>query len=504
MFLRVSSEVANCTSFICGFAFLLPFCMLFPSRFLLRFLVPLLCVGSAIFFMRAMDARKMPDLGAEHRVRFLNEFSANQEPDTDWQAYLRIEDALAAELDDKILKGRAAVGLVDRYSRNSLTFPDRFDGNWNRSYELAAAAPIGVAVLLHGLSDSPYSLLATAEALAGAGYNVVVPRMPGHGFAVGGLQQARSEDWIAATRIAVRRAMQLPASERSMIIAGYSNGGLLAVDFALRCADVGLPCPDKLVLISPAITVTRLASVANLHGFVSWMPYFEKFAWISILPEIDPFKFTSFPKRAAWEIRKVSRRVAGMLDDPARVALLPPILTFQSIVDSTVGSTAISDTLYRKLPDNGSKLIVYDVNRNHTAVHLMNSLPANTLELLDATSSQTYDLTLLRNRSGLGLDVESVTLAAGSIELQTVATGLKWPADVYSLSHIALPFRADDQIYGDGRLNRGDEFSVVLGAMAPRGERGVLTLPADFFLRARYNPFHRYQTEEMIRWLGTE
>jgi pimeloyl-ACP methyl ester carboxylesterase len=367
-----------------------------------------------------------------------------------------------------------------------------------------AAAPIGVAVLLHGLSDSPYSLLSTAKALAGAGYNVVVPRMPGHGFAVGGLQQARSEDWAAATRIAVRRAMQLPASDRSMIIAGYSNGGLLAVDFALRCAEVGLQCPDKLVLISPAIAVTNLASVANLHGFVSWIPYFEKFAWISILPEIDPFKFTSFPKRAAWEIRSISSRVAGLLDDSAHVAMLPPILTFQSIVDSTVGSIAVSDTLYRKLPENGSKLIAYDVNRNHAAAQLMNTRPDDTLGLLSSPSPLRYDITLLQNRDGFGPDVETVTMPAGSIEPQTVATGLKWPADVYSLSHIALPFRADDPIYGDGRFNRDSEFHFVLGALTPRGERGVLTLPAEFFLRARYNPFHRYQTDEMIRWLRAE
>jgi esterase/lipase len=41
-----------------------------------------------------------------------------------------------------------------------------------------------------------------AQTMVDAGYNVVVPRMPGHGFAVGGLLDARWEDWAAAVRIA--------------------------------------------------------------------------------------------------------------------------------------------------------------------------------------------------------------------------------------------------------------------------------------------------------------
>ena len=44
-----------------------------------------------------------------------------------------------------------------------------------------------------------------------------------------------------------------------------------------------------LVLLSPAIAVSPLAIVTNLHSLISWMPYFEKFKWQSILPEVDPF-----------------------------------------------------------------------------------------------------------------------------------------------------------------------------------------------------------------------
>lgn len=42
---------------------------------------------------------------------------------------------------------------------------------------------------------------------------------------------------------------------------------------------------------------------------------------------------------------------------------LPPILTFQSVMDSTVSTRAVVESLYRYLPDNGSELVVFDINQ---------------------------------------------------------------------------------------------------------------------------------------------
>ena len=112
---------------------------------------------------------------------------------------------------------------LDRYSEDSLTNPNKFDGDWNRSFELTASTARGVAVMLHGLTDSPYSMLPTAQSAVGAGYNVIVPRMAGHGFAVGGMLQARWEDWAAITRIAVRRAMEIREADQPFLMVGYSN-----------------------------------------------------------------------------------------------------------------------------------------------------------------------------------------------------------------------------------------------------------------------------------------
>ena len=168
------------------------------TKFAVRMAAALVAIAFVIYFVRAFDSRRFPDLRSEYRIHFDSEFEASQEADTGWGDLLKIEDALAEELEQKIDADLRPDSLLDRYSEDSLTNPNKFDGDWNRSFELTAATPRGVAVMLHGLSDSPYSMLPTAQSAVGAGYNVIVPRMAGHGFAVGGMLQARWEDWAVA------------------------------------------------------------------------------------------------------------------------------------------------------------------------------------------------------------------------------------------------------------------------------------------------------------------
>lgn len=464
----------------------------------------LVAVLLTVYFVTAFGSRRMMPMADEHRITFKHEFRARDEERTDWAEYLAIEQRLAAELEEKIDSEARPDSLLDRYSDDSLSYPGRFSSNWNRSYELAVPSPRGVAVMLHGLSDSPYSMLSTAQTLAGAGYNVVVPRMPGHGFAVGGLVEARREDWTAAVRVAIRRAASRPGGDRSLLLVGYSNGALLSLDFALRCEEYDdLPCPDALVLMSPAIAVNPLAFVTNFHSLVSKFPYFENFRYMSLLPEIDPFKFTSFPKRAAWEIYRISRGVHEMLAMPDRAATLPPVLTFQSLVDNTVSTPAVKMMLYDRLPANGSELVVYDINRHSSAVHLMRNPPIDPSAYFSDLAPLDFGVTVIRNRVRTGVDVDGFTLAAGATEGTVKQLPFRWPAGVFSMSHIAIPFRSDDMIYGNGSSAPAGESGLQLGAAAPRGESGVLTLSPAYFLRARHNPFSAFQERRIVEWLAT-
>ena len=469
---------------------------------MLRVLSAAALIVLTVYVVRAFDSRRMPDLAPEHRIHFESEFSAAKEQDTDWAAYMAIDRAVAAELEQKIEKNDRPENVLDRYWRGSVTYPDKFDGKWNQSYELSVPSARGHAVLLHGLSDSPYTMLATAQTLAGAGYNVSVPRMPGHGFAVGGLLQVGWEDWMAATRIAIRHAASTISADRELIIVGYSNGGLVALNYALNCDDdQALRCPDKMIFLSPAIAVSSAARVANWHAAVSWIPYFEKFKWLTVFPEIDPFKFTSFPKRTGWEIHKLATRTHKLMRDKTRTAKLPPVLTFQSVVDNTVSSRAVVDILYDRVPDNGSELVVYDVNRNSSIVALMRRTPKDPAEHLEALAPYSYGVTILRNVTATGLSLGSLRLPAHEKTARRNQTNLTWPFGVYSLSHIAIPFRPDDPLYGDGSGSDPNNPGLVLGDIAPRGELGMLLLTPNYFLRTRYNPFYRFQAEFTRSWL---
>ena len=113
----------------------------------------LLTLALLVYVAVAFISRNKPDLGPEHRIYFEHEFDASQEETTDWSAYLAIEDRLADELTEKVPAASRPDSLVDRYSVTSVTSPHRFDGNWNRSYEMRAVSPRGVAVLIHGLSS---------------------------------------------------------------------------------------------------------------------------------------------------------------------------------------------------------------------------------------------------------------------------------------------------------------------------------------------------------------
>ncbi len=238
-----------------------------------------------------------------------------------------------------------------------------------------------------------------------------------------------------------------------------------------------------------------------MHAVITWIPYFEKSKWQSILPEIDPFKFTSFPMRAAWEIYKLSGRTHKQLGKAAEVAELPPILTFQSVADNTVSASAIVTHLYDKLPSNCSELVVYDVNRNSTALHLMKNLPEDPADYFESVAPLKFGVAILRNRHPHGREVELVTLAAGQLEPVVEATEYNWPLEIYSLSHIAVPFRTDDQVYGDGSGLSDDDPGLAFGALAPRGEKGVLRLTPAYFLRTRYNPFFGFQESYLLEWL---
>src|SRR5262249_56701774 len=137
-------------------------------------------------------------------------------------------------------------------------------------------------------------------------------------------------DWAAATRLAVREARRRTAPTAPLHLIGFSNGGALALKYALDAiADPQEARPDRLVLISPMIGITRFARFAGLAGLPALLPAFAKAAWLGIVPEFNPFKYNSFPvngARQSYRLTRVLQQQVARYGREGLLAELPPII----------------------------------------------------------------------------------------------------------------------------------------------------------------------------------
>jgi hypothetical protein len=325
------------------------------------------------------------------------------------------------------------------------------------------------------------------EAIHSRGATVLGLRLPGHGTAPGALLSTRRQDWLAATAYGVDRLGDRLAG-RPLWIAAYSTGATLALLHTLEAVSRGGPQPVAgLILLAPAVELPWAARFALWHRILAWLPYFTKFRWHEVKPECDPCKYGSFPKRAGAEAYRLTRRLWSLVKklDPRQQGELPPILAFQSLADDTVVASGIV-ALMGSLGRAGDELVLFDLNRSPELDGLLSDddeLTFPSRSLVEG-GQPPFTLTLVTNRE-TGGEVEALTWPAGCQSLAAAGArrgrlAERWPADVFSLSHLALPVAADDPLYGA---------ASELGATVPRGEREVLAQPLEDLLRLRWNPF---------------
>ena len=224
-----------------------------------------------------------PELKPWHKAKFDAEFrAADNTRIRTLDDYMRNEERVFEQLRERVYARIDAEdrGMLNRYSARSLSDPSHYSTNWNRTIELPVASAQRGALLVHGLSDSPYSLRALAQRLHAEGYHVVVLRLPGHGTAPSGLLDVEWSDWAAAVRIAARHLRERIGTEAPLYFVGYSTGAALAVEYALeRVAGADLPRVDGLVLLAPAIGVSPAAALAVWQARMARVPGLGKAAW---------------------------------------------------------------------------------------------------------------------------------------------------------------------------------------------------------------------------------
>ena len=471
-------------------------------RFVKRALIGATLIAVTLLAARAWDSQRGAPLEPWHTY-IPHELSAPELEKTDWAGYLKAEDAIFESLRREVTQKLPEHDRVpvNRYFDGSPVYPAKFARDWNRSYVLEPeGTPAGAVVLLHGLTDSPYSLRHVAQRYKAHGFVSVAIRLPAHGTVPGALTKVEWEDWQAATKLAVREARRRIDPSKPLHIVGFSNGGALALKYALDAIDdPALARPDRLFLISPMIGITSLARFAGLAGLPAILPAFAKASWIVTLPEFNPFKYNSFPINGARQSHRLTRaiqdRIARYAGD-GRLGQLPPVITFQSIIDFTVSTRAIISALYVHLPRNGSELVLFDLNRAAKFSPLLRSATETILTRVLPEPPRQFRTTVITNAAPGSSEMVATVTEAGESTDRTTPLGLSYPPDIYSLSHVALPFPMTDSLYGLLPDN-SEDFGINLGAMASRGERGALIMSLDSLLRVTSNPFFPYLVQRI-------
>jgi len=221
--------------------------------------------------------------------------------------------------------------------------------------------------------------------------------------------------------------------------------------------------------------------------------------------EFDPYKYNSFPTNAADVVYKLTLSVKKRLARRAKSSpdfVLPPVLVFKSAVDATVSTNAVVDNLLSLLEPYRHRLVLFDANRIAARKMLLTADPGPINKRLLNDESLPFSVIFIGNANEDSFEVVARHKAPFSgPPTDGQSLGLEWPPYVVSLSHVGVPFAADDPLYGSVPPTTRNQ--LYLGNLALRGERGLSSIPAEWVMRMRYNPFYEIVEEGTIEWIDS-
>ena len=444
-----------------------------------------------------------PEPKVWHTAHLEEEFTAAKAGQvTTIAGYRQLEDRLFAELKTKVLDQvtPAERNPFNRFATGSRSDPGVWPTNWNRTFEITPEHPAGAALLLHGLTDSPYSMRSIGEHLAARGLKVVGLRLPGHGTAPSGLLSFEVEDMQAAVRMAMLDLRGQMGPDRPIYIVGYSNGAALAVDYTVSAVEgADQPMPAGLVLHVASDRhqqARRHRASAHRHIVRAGL---GRAAWQVIETEFDPYKYSSFSFHAAGETQRLTtglQRRIERLANGGKITGFPPVLAFQSAVDATIVAPVLVHALFEHLAPESHELVLFDVNRFSGIQALLVADPGPLTQQVLSMPDRSFGLTVITNADPGTSQVMELRAEPGSTQQAARLLDLSWPERVFSLSHVALPFPLTDSLYGY-EVAADDTNHVQLGRVQVHGENGVLAIPDWVLTRQRSNPFHAYVIERI-------
>jgi esterase/lipase len=233
--------------------------------------------------------------------------------------------------------------IVDGNAPFELKPPPDFSAGQQKPYRRGV-------LLTHGLTGSPYSMRHLAAFFQKNGFRVMAVLLPGHGTQPGDLLEVSWQEWVKTVAYGSHK---LAGEVDEVYLAGYSIGGALSVYQSLRDNRV-----RGLFLFAPAFRITRWGALANLHKLYSWLMPSRK--WVDIKPDLDIYKYESFPKNAAAQTYALTKALNVQLQQPQLQGqgLDIPVFAVASADDMTVNTSVIFEFMARAChPSN--KLVLY-------------------------------------------------------------------------------------------------------------------------------------------------
>ncbi|PNH80483.1 carboxylesterase [Arthrobacter sp. AFG20] len=213
-----------------------------------------------------------------------------------------------------------------------------------------ANARIGIAIS-HGFTGSPLSILPWAEFLAGRGFAVTVPLLPGHGTSWQELARTGWREWHGAFE---QSYLELAARTDECYVAGLSMGGAIALLTASRHDVAGV------AVVNPGLSFyDRRVRVIGLLKYVqrTTVPLAEE---NSTAPPTDDGDYSLTPLAAVHQLKRLfAAAVRGL------PRITAPVLVFKSANDAVVPPSSLS--LIRRRLGSAALDVVLLRNSGHVA-----------------------------------------------------------------------------------------------------------------------------------------
>ncbi|WP_440054644.1 alpha/beta hydrolase [Pseudoalteromonas sp. T1lg65] len=191
-------------------------------------------------------------------------------------------------------------------------------------FELLHEQNSKAALLIHGLTDSPFTYHDLAYSLYQQGFNVRTLLLPGHATAASDLTEVNYQQWIDHVDYGISRTSK---DFQQIVVVGYSTGAALALSSLAKSQPDNL---KALALISPA------TEPHNKQGWAAkWIDFIPFINWIDEDADVDFAKYESFP----WHGATLAHQAMAPLQKLQKLPTVPTFIAF-SDVDATIDNSA--------------------------------------------------------------------------------------------------------------------------------------------------------------------